>query len=76
MRLLLSKRCAIAPGVAFSTADNPQDLARHLPMLDSFCRVCVANSDENVLAGVHLICDLMDEIDMEKEKEAQALQKR
>ncbi len=73
LKLLHEKRCAIAPGSAFSTFDPllPDDLcsiresARREEcdlMLNSFCRVSLASSTENVVRGVGLVCDLLDEL--------------
>jgi aspartate/methionine/tyrosine aminotransferase len=64
MRLLEEKGCAVAPGIAFDTGYMNQDrVARseELSVLDSFVRVSLANSNENVAAGINLICDFLDE---------------
>ena len=58
MKLLMEFQCAVAPGIAFNTADQatPEELA----VLDSFCRVSLANSQPHVVQGIHRICDLLD----------------
>jgi aspartate/methionine/tyrosine aminotransferase len=74
LRLLQEKRCAVAPGIAFNTycslagsepapgsAAAAQKQA-HLEMLNGFCRVSLASSEQNVTAGVAAVCDLLDEI--------------
>jgi aspartate/methionine/tyrosine aminotransferase len=75
LRLLEEKRCAVAPGSAFNTYDpvcgsaemgasNVHDAVREesLQMLEGFCRVSLANSTENVVKGMNLLCDLLDEL--------------
>jgi aspartate/methionine/tyrosine aminotransferase len=75
LRLLEEKRCAIAPGSAFNTFDPLPSTAsgstfenqcalreESLQMLESFCRVSLANSTENVVKGMNLICDMLDEL--------------
>lgn len=74
LKLLYEKRCAIAPGIAFNTVDpvnsadhnhscfiTPSKRQEYEKLLNSFCRVSLANSDENVSKGMTLICDLLDE---------------
>ena len=74
LKLLYEKRCAIAPGIAFNTMD-PLNIGGNSPsynvspakrqefeeLLNGFCRVSLANSEENVSKGLSLICDLLDE---------------
>lgn len=74
LKLLYEKRCAIAPGIAFNTMDpvntdshsssNIVTLAKRQEfeaLLNGYCRVSLANSEENVSKGINLICDLLDE---------------
>jgi aspartate/methionine/tyrosine aminotransferase len=79
LKLLYEKRCAVAPGSAFNTTEfnfniksnvNTVDLSSEKKqiksVLNSFCRVSLASSLTNVEEGIHLICDLLDEIDLEQ----------
>eukprot|EP01032_Pedospumella_encystans_P013667 gene13667-15720_t len=74
LKLLYEKRCAIAPGIAFNTMDpvnidgysssynvSPAKRQEFEELLNGFCRVSLANSEENVSKGISLICDLLDE---------------
>lgn len=70
MKLLTEKYCAVSPGTAFDTnySSIPNDGKVHshrihqLRILNSFVRVSLANSIENVSEGIHRCCDLLDEI--------------
>ena len=67
LKLLYQKRCAIAPGIAFDTMDPTsttvaeEQCIEYRRILNRFCRVSLANSEENVSKGISLICDLLDE---------------
>lgn len=67
LKLLYEKRCAIAPGIAFDTMDPintvvaDEQRVQYQSILNNFCRVSLANSEENVSKGISLICDLLDE---------------
>ena len=58
--LLENKGVAIAPGTAFNTDYSANPMTKDI--LDSFCRVSLANSLDNVANGINLICDFMDEL--------------
>lgn len=58
LKLLMEHQCAVAPGIAFNTADNAT--LDELRVLDSFCRVSLANSKPNVVQGIHRLCDMLD----------------
>ncbi|KAJ1430399.1 aminotransferase class I and II [Ochromonadaceae sp. CCMP2298] len=62
LKLLSDKHCAVAPGIAFNTSEGPPS-GDNLAILDSFVRVSLANSDENVGKGMHLLCDMLDELE-------------
>lgn len=65
LKLLYEKHCAIAPGIAFDTADDYEEPnmrpAEELRIIDGFCRVSLASSKENVIEGINRICNLLDE---------------
>lgn len=69
LKLLEEKHCAVAPGLAFDTGNTGGPIpasvmrAEHVKVMNSFCRVSLANSLENVELGLHRICDLLDELD-------------
>ena len=68
--MLYEKHCAVAPGIAFDTADDVQSLQRsdeELQTVDGFCRVSLASSTESVVEGIHRICDLLDSLERERE---------
>ena len=60
LSLLESKGVAIAPGTAFNTDNSSNPLTNSI--LESFCRVSLANSIDNVANGINLICDFMDDL--------------
>jgi len=65
LKLLQEERVAVAPGIAFDTTDNSSASQRRrreeeTDMLNSFVRVSLANSLDNVSKGIHHICDLLD----------------
>jgi len=66
LKLLAEKHVAVAPGTAFDTGGSSgvMDAQRieELLLLNSFVRVSLANSQENVVKGVSAICDLLDEL--------------
>jgi aspartate aminotransferase len=62
LKLLSDKHCAVAPGIAFNTSEGLPS-GDNLAILDSFVRVSLANSDENVGKGMHLLCDMLDELE-------------
>jgi len=37
--------------------------SRYHSVLEQFCRVSLANSEDNVREGMHLICDLLEELE-------------
>lgn len=66
--LLHKKYIAIAPGLAFdngasSLGSNSNMYNEHMEILDSFCRISLANSLDNVCIGIERICDHLDELD-------------
>lgn len=72
LKLLYENYCAVAPGIAFDTAD---DVAEEQPLLrsveelqtvDGFCRVSLASSKESVVEGIHRICNLLDALEREQ----------
>jgi hypothetical protein len=43
--------------------NNNNNNNRYISALEQFCRVSLANSEDNVSAGMHLICDLLEELE-------------
>ncbi len=60
MRLLAEHHTAIAPGTAFATGFDLNPSLQE--MLGSICRVSLANDEETICAGIHSICDLLDQL--------------
>ena len=82
MKLLMEKSVAVAPGTAFDTAQilpcrssidgvtkkSEKQRMEESRILNEFVRISFANTLENVSSGIHRICDLMDEMEIEKKK--------
>eukprot|EP01036_Dinobryon_divergens_P025069 gene25069-33582_t len=70
LKLLYEKHCAVAPGIAFDTADDLEHprlrSIEELQTVDGFCRVSLASSKENVVEGIHRICNLLDVLERER----------
>ena len=75
LKLLMEKSVAVAPGSAFDTAQilpcrsqkmSETQRVEESRILNEFVRISFANSLENVSEGIHRICDLMDEMGIEK----------
>lgn len=60
----------MAPGIAFDTADDSEQphfrSVEELQTVDGFCRVSLASSKENVVEGIHRICNLLDILERER----------